>query len=145
MIRKITLALCAVLLAGTAIAWAQTEIRGTVSRIDPTTRTVYFTDGRTVQLKPGSVLTIDGQPVLLDAVRPGMTIVMLPPGATTTTVTTVTPVQPAPLPPPAVVSVPPPTPVNVTGTIARTDPLNQTITFQDGRIVRIAPQTMVWQ
>jgi hypothetical protein len=36
-------------------------------------------------------------------------------------------------------------PVNVTGIVARTDPLNQTITFQDGRIVRIAPNTVVWQ
>jgi hypothetical protein len=62
-----------------------------------------------------------------------------------TTVTTVTqPLNVAP-PPPAVVSVPAPSPVSVTGTIARTDPMNQIITFQDGRIVRVAPNTVVWQ
>jgi hypothetical protein len=142
--------LCAVVLVTAVSAWAQ-EIRGVVRHVDPSTRTVYFTDGRTVQLKPGSVLTINGQPVLLDAVRPGATIVMLPPGAsTTTTVTTVTQqAVPVPLPAaaaaPVAVSFPPQAPVNVTGTIARTDPLSQTITFQDGRIVKIAPQTMVWQ
>jgi hypothetical protein len=159
MTRRIAPILCAVGLLVATGAWAQTEIRGIVSYVDPVTRTVYFTDGRTVQVKPGSTLTINGQPVLLEAVRPGTTVVMLPAGASTTTVTTVTQqtqLQPSPpppppvalvpvAPPPAVVSVPAPSPVNVTGTIARTDPLNQTITFQDGRIVRIGPNTMVWQ
>ena len=59
--------------------------------------------------------------------------------------TQVAPAPPLVVPPPAVVSLPAPSPVNVTGTIARTDPLNQTITFQDGRIVKVGPQTMVWQ
>jgi hypothetical protein len=149
MLRRIAPTLCAVVLAFAASAWAQTEIRGVVSYVDPVTRTVYFTDGRSVQLKPGSTLTINGQPVLLESVRPGTTVVMLPPGASTTTVTTVTQqtqLAPPPVaPPPAAVSLPAPSPVNVTGTIARTDPLNQTITFQDGRIVKIGPQTMVWQ
>lgn len=128
MLRRIAPTLCAVVLVLAASAWAQTEIRGVVSYVDPVTRTVYFTDGRSVQLKPGSTLTINGQPVLLESVRPGTTIVMLPPGASTTTVTTVTQqAQLAPaLPPPPVVSLPAPSPVNVTGTIARTDPLNQT-------------------
>jgi hypothetical protein len=145
MLHRIAPILCAVVLVLATSAWAQSEIRGVVSHVDPVTRTVYFTDGRIVQLKPGSTLTIDGQPVLLETVRPGTTIVMLPPGTSTTTVTTVTQ-QPQLAPsPPAVAPPPAPSPVNVTGTIARTDPLNQTITFQDGRIVRIGPQTMVWQ
>ena len=125
-------------------AWTQTEIRGVVSYVDPVARTVHFTDGRVVQVPPGSTLTINGQPVLLESVRPGATAVLLPPGTSMTTVTTVTqPLQAAP-PPPAVV-LPAPSPVSVTGTIARTDPLSQTITFQDGRIVRVAPNTIVWQ
>jgi hypothetical protein len=149
MLHRIAPILCAAVLVLAAGAWAQSEMRGVVSHVDPVTRTVYFTDGRIVQLKPGSILTINGQPVLLEAVRPGTTIVMLPPGASTTTVTTVTQ-QPAIAPsPPAAAALPAasptPPPVNVTGTIARTDPLNQTITFQDGRIVKVGPQTMVWQ
>ena len=152
MTRRMATMLCVAVLAAATVAWAQAEIRGVVSYIDPATRTVYFTDGRTVQIRPGSTLTINGQPVVLEAVRPGATVVMLPAGTSTTTVTTVTqpvPVAPPPLAPPAVASttvvLPPSSPVSVTGTIARTDPQSQTITFQDGRIVRIGPNTMVWQ
>jgi hypothetical protein len=137
-----------VLLVVTVSAWAQAEIRGVVSYVDPVSRTVYFTDGRAVRITPGSTLTINGQPAVLESVRPGAALVLLPPGSSVTTVTTITqqPAAVAPAPPPAVVlNPPPPSPVDVTGTIARTDPLNQTVTFQDGRIVRIAPHTMVWQ
>ena len=146
MVRRIALMLCAVLVIATSV-WAQAEIRGVVSYVDPATRTVYFTDGRAVQLRPGSTLTVNGQPAVLESLRPGTAFVLMPPGTSTTTVTTVTQQAqvPPPPPPPAVVSFPAPSPVSVTGTIARTDPLNQTITFQDGRIVRIAPTTMVWQ
>lgn len=153
MVHRIAPIVCVLLLVVTASAWAQAEIRGVVSYVDPVTRTVYFTDGRAVRIKPGSTLTINGQPAVLESVRPGATIVMLPPGSSTTTVTTITqqpqlvsPPVAVTVPPPAVVlNSPPPSPVSVTGTIARTDPLNQTVTFQDGRIVRIAPHTMVWQ
>jgi hypothetical protein len=141
MCKRLAVMLCAVLLIGVTSAWAE-EIRGVVSYVDPATRTIHFTDGRVVQLKPGSTLTINGQPAVLESLRPGSSFVLMSPGPTTTTVTTVT--QPV-APPPAVVSPPTPSPVSVTGTIARTDPLNQTITFQDGRIVQIAPTTMVWQ
>ena len=129
------------------VAWTQMEIRGVVSYVDPVTRTVYFTDGRVFQIQPGSTLIVNGQPVLLESVRPGATAVLLPPWTSTTTVTTVTqPLYvPPSAPPPAVVLLPAPSPVSVTGTIARTDPLSQTITFQDGRIVKVHPHTMVWQ
>ena len=150
MVSRIAPIVCAALLVVATSAWAQSEIRGVVRQVDPTTRTVYFTDGRIVQLKPGSTLLINGQPVLLESVRPGTTIVMMPPGTTTTTVTTVTQqtqvAPPMPMAAPvAAMPLPAPSPVNVTGTVARTDPLTQTITFQDGRIVRVAPNTMVWQ
>jgi hypothetical protein len=150
MVSRIAPIVCAALLVVATSAWAQSEIRGVVSHVDPATRMVYFTDGRIVQLKPGSTLLINGQPVLLESIRPGATIVMVPPGATTTTVTTVTqqtqvaPPVPAGVPP-AAMPLPVLSPVNVTGTVARTDPLTQTITFQDGRIVKVAPNTMVWQ
>ena len=150
MVSRIAPIVCAALLVVATSAWAQSEIRGVVSRVDPATRTVYFTDGRIIQLKPGSTLLINEQPVLLESIRPGTTVVMMPPGTTTTTVTTVTQqtqvAAPMPAAAPAVaLPLPAPSPVNVTGTVARTDPLTQTITFQDGRIVKIAPNTMVWQ
>jgi hypothetical protein len=141
MLHRIAPTLCAAVLVLVATsAWAQNEIRGVVSSIDPVTRTVYFTDGRIVQLKAGSTLLINGQPVVLESVRPGTTLVILQPGTTATTVTTVTQqtTQVAPQPPPASL-------VNVTGTIARVDPMTQTVTFQDGRMVKVTGQTMVWQ
>ena len=143
MFHRIAPMLCAALLVLVATsAWAQNEIRGVVSSIDPATRTIYFTDGRIVQLKAGSTLLINGQPVVLESVRPGTTLVMLQPGTTATTVTTVTQQtqQTQVAPPPPV-----PAPVNVTGTIARVDPMSQTLTFQDGRMVKVTAQTMVWQ
>ena len=145
MIRRIAPMLCALVLMTVTAAWAQTEVRGVVKYVDPATRTIYFTDGRAVQLQPGSTLTVDGRPAVIESLRPGTNFVLLPPGTTTTTVTTVTQPAPPPPPPAPVVSLPAPSPVSVTGTIARTDPLNQTITFQDGRIVRVGPGTMVWQ
>jgi hypothetical protein len=147
MVRRIatTLGLGTLLLA--TVAWTQVDVRGVVSYVDVPARTVYFTDGRSVYVSPGATVTINGQPVALESVRPGVTAVLLPTTTSTTTVTTVT--QPLNTSPPIVASPPPvviaPSPVNVTGVLASTDPLNQTMTLQDGRIVRIAPNTMVWQ
>src|SRR2546428_810864 len=90
MFHRIAPLMCAAVLVLAASAWAQSEIRGVVSYVDPATRTIYFTDGRIVQLKSGSTLMINGQPVVLESVRPGATLVMLQPGTTATTVTTVT-------------------------------------------------------
>jgi hypothetical protein len=141
MLQRIAPLICAAVLILATTAWAQSEIRGVVSYVDPATRTIYFTDGRIVQLKSGSTLMINGQPVVLESVRPGATLVMLEPGTTATTVTTVTQ-QTQTVPAPAPIA---PSPVNVTGTIARVDPMTQTITFQDGRMVRVTGQTVVWQ
>lgn len=147
MLKRVLPILGAVALALATTAWAQSEFRGVVNYVDPNTRTIYFTDGRIVQLKPGATLLINGQPVMFESVRPGTALVMLEPGATSTTVTTVTQqtqvAAPAPLPVPA--PLPAPSPVNVTGTIARVDPMSQTITFQDGRTVKVVGQTMMWQ
>jgi hypothetical protein len=152
MIRRIAVTSGLVVLLLATVAWTQMEIRGVVSYVDPATRTVHFTDGRTIQIPLGATLTINGQPVVLESIQPGATAVLLTPGTSTTTVTTVTqPLHAVPSPPPpTVVLVPPPpvvfapAPVNATGTIAGTDPVNQTITFQDGRIVGVGPNTMVW-
>src|ERR1051326_7747094 len=109
MLERIGPMACALVLLAATAAWAQNEIRGVVSYVDPVTRTVYFTDGRSVRLLPGSTVTVDGRPAVLEAVRPGTTFVMTPPGVLSTTVTTVTQqtqVPPPPPPPTAVVAVP---------------------------------------
>jgi hypothetical protein len=148
MLKKIAMTAGLGMLMVATVAWTQVEIRGVVSRVDPATRTVYLSDGRTVQVQPGATLTINGQPVALDAVQPGATAVVLP--SPTTSVTTVTqPLHVTPLPAPVIVPGPPvvigPAPVNATGTIAFTDAANNTITFQDGRVVRVGPNTTVTQ
>ena len=152
MFKRIAVTAGLVVLLLATVAWTEMEIRGVVSYVDPATRTVHFTDGRAIQIQPGATLTINAQSVVLESVQPGATAVLLTPGTSTTTVTTVTqPLHAVPSPPtPTVVLVPPPpivlapALVNATGTIAGTDPVNQTITFQDGRIVGVGPNTMVW-
>jgi hypothetical protein len=47
-------------------------------------------------------------------------------------------------PPPTVV-VPDPAAVDVTGVVSQTDPSTGTIILQDGRVLRVTPQTLVWQ
>ena len=91
MIRRIAVTSGLVVLLLATVAWTQMEIRGVVSYVDPVTRTVHFTDGRTIQIPPGATLTLNGQPVVLESIQPEATAVLSPPGTSTTTVTTVTP------------------------------------------------------
>jgi hypothetical protein len=154
MFRRIATMLCVVMLLVAASAWAQThtEIRGVVTYIDPATRTVYFADGRAVQVAPGSTLTINGQRIVLEAVRPeavrpGAPVVVWP-NTSTTTVTTVTqPLNVAPPPPPVpptpVVLVPPPGGQYVMGTVSRVDPVSRQIVLSNGTIVYVAPHTTI--
>lgn len=156
MLRRIALTLGVLVLVAVTMASAQVEINGIVGSVDPLTRTIHLTDGRAVQLSPGAVLIADGQPRTLEYVRPGMSLVMVQaPGQATTIITVTRQVQPAPtlLPQPLMV-LPEPTyfvaspsapPVDVTGTIARVEPLTRTFTFADGRVVRLGPQSVVWQ
>ena len=150
MFRRIATMLCAVTLLVAASAWAQThtEIRGVVTSIDPATRTVYFADGRAVQVAPGSTLTINGQRVVLEAVRPGAPVVVWPSTATTTVTTVTQPLYVPPPPPPAaspapVVLVPPPGGQYVMGTVSRIDPVSQQIVLSNGTVVYVAPATTV--
>ena len=104
------------------------EISGTVQSVDALTRTVYFTDGRVVTLDPGARLRVGDRDVQLSDVRPGWVLVMsdtgVAPGGTSS--------QPAPA-------------VNATGVIARVDARTGTVTLQDGRVLRVAPETTLWQ
>src|SRR5262249_52363705 len=69
------------LAAGVAFA-QETQISGTVSGVDPTTRTVSFADGSVVRLQPGAVVMVNGRQASLEQLTPGTsaTIVSRVPG-----------------------------------------------------------------
>ena len=69
----IRLTLVTALLCGlVTVAYAQVpETRGTVQRVDTLTRTIYFTDGRTLRLDPTTRLYVGNREVRLTDVQPG--------------------------------------------------------------------------
>lgn len=164
-ISRLTLASWLVL-AFAAISAAQTstyaqpsDIRGTVQRVDVSSGTVYFTDGRAVRLDPATRLYVGSREVRLTDVQPGWVFVSS--GATATTGTVV--VQPS-APPASVTNAPaastssavssttpapaigPTAPrIDATGVVASVDPATGMITLQDGRVIRMVPGTTVWQ
>ena len=129
MTRRILLALAALALTATTV-WAQgRDVTGTVSYIDAGNRTIHLTDGRSVRVAPGALITIDGRESPIEAVRPGATI----------TVASASPALPTVSTP---VAHPP---IDASGTVARIDRLNGIITLQDGRMLKMTDQTLVWQ
>lgn len=116
-------------LAATTALAQDTRVSGTVSSIDTATRTIYFTDGTALQLKPGTVVTVNGREVAFEALTPGSnaTVVAAAPG--TRRVVTQTGQSAA----------------GVTGTVARVDRQNGVITLQDGRAIKLSSQSLVWQ
>lgn len=129
MTRRILLAFAAVALAATTV-WAQgRDVTGTVAYIDAATRTIYLTDGRSLRVAPGALITVDGREFPIEALRPGATV----------TVASVSPASPTvstPLGHP---------PIDASGTVARIDRHNGIITLQDGRMLKMTDQTLVWQ
>ena len=112
-------------------ASAQGTLSGTVAHVDPSTRTIYFTDGSIMQLKPGATLYVDGRVVAIDDLTPGARAevtraAMASPATETTTV-----VSPHPA-------------IDAEGTIASVDAQAGLITFTDGRVVRVTDRTFVW-
>jgi len=125
--RTIGLTIVIALALATATAFAQeTQITGTVSSIDPTTRTIAFADGSAVRLQPGSVIMVNGRQVAFEALTPG------------TTATVVSRV-------PTTGAVAAPSSLGVLGTVAQVDRQNGVITLQDGRMVRLNSQSVAWQ
>jgi hypothetical protein len=117
-----------------ATAWAQgapvsSHLTGTVAQIDAATRTIYLTDGRRLRLEPGVVLTVDGREIQFEALRPGSSV-------------TVASRAPATQPLATLTNHPP---VDVSGTVAHFDRQSGVITLQDGRMVKLTGQTMIWQ
>lgn len=138
-LRALALALGITLVAavGPAASAQSVETRGVVQRVDATAGIVYFTDGRTVRLEPGSRLTVDGRQVTLSEVQAGWTLVV--PGAAVAASPSVVVVPPSP---PAHT---PRTPVDATGVVSRVDPSTGTIVLEDGRVLQATGRTTIWQ
>jgi hypothetical protein len=134
-----------VLLGLASVGFAQvTEIKGTVQRVEVPTGMIYFTDGRTMRIEPGTRLYVGNREVRLADVQPGWVLATSP--ATVAPGTIV--VQPSA--PPSVAAAPravaPAGPsVDATGVVASVDSRTGMITLQDGRIVRATPGTTIWQ
>jgi hypothetical protein len=143
--KGVRLTLVSLVLFGLASAgFAQVaEIKGTVQRVDAPTGMIYFTDGRTMRLEPGTRLYVGNREVRLADVQPGW--VLATSGATVAPGTIV--VQPSAQPvaaAPAAVAPARPS-VDATGVVASVDSRTGLITLQDGRVVRVTPGTTVWQ
>jgi hypothetical protein len=132
------------------------DIRGTVQRVDVSSGTVYFTDGRAVRLDPATRLYVGGREVRLADVQPGWVFVssgaaatpgnvVVQPSAPPASVTNApaSSTSPAVAPAPGIASTAPR--VDATGVVASVDSATGTITLQDGRVIRMVPGTTVWQ
>ena len=130
MTRRILLALVAVALTATT-AWAQSrDVTGTVAYVDAATQTIHLTDGRSLRLAPGALITVDGRQFPIEAIRPGAIVTVAPVSSPASPTVSTTPAHP---------------PIDASGTVARVDRLNGIITLQDGRMLRMTDQTLVWQ
>ena len=129
MTRRILLALAAVALTATTVLAQSRDVTGTVAYIDAANRTIHLTDGRSLRVAPGALISVDGREFPIEALRPGATV----------TVPAASPASPT-------VSTPPGhPPIDASGTIARIDRQNGIITLQDGRMLKMTDQTLVWQ
>jgi hypothetical protein len=126
---------CAVSLFLAAGAYAaNVAVKGTVAAYDPTTGTITFTDGRVARVEPGSRILIEGRQAALTEVAPGAVIVLVPAAAGQAEV-----VQPAPS------SIPySGTAGGVKGTVQYVDPVAKMITFRDGTIVQLEPDSRIF-
>jgi hypothetical protein len=144
--RGFRLALASLVLLGlSSVGFAQvSEIKGTVLRVDAPAGMIYFTDGRTMRLEPGTRLYVGNREVRLADVQPGWVVAAGGPTAAPNTIV-VQPAAPAqPTAAPRAVAPARPS-VDATGIVASVDARTGTITLQDGRIVRVTPGTTVWQ
>lgn len=141
MIRRTGILACAVALALVSPALAVDTISGTVKHVDDTGRIIELTDGRIVHLgydiavddpRTAAVL-VDGRPVAVSEIRPGMYIVV--PSSEPMVVSAPRASATAPA---TVVTEP-----TIQGTVVRVDPGTQTIVLSDGRIVQTSASTVV--
>jgi len=118
-------------LALAPLASAQSEVSGRLQYIEPGSRTLYFTDGRIVTLSPDATVWIDGREVPIGTLRDGMTVVVRNAQPRV--------VSPQRAPAPGFHG------QTSSGTVASVDSRNRTVTFQDGRTLRLGPGARVWE
>jgi hypothetical protein len=135
-----------VLLGLASVGFAQVaEIKGTVQRVEVPTGMIYFTDGRTMRIEPGTRLYVGNREVRLADVQPGWVLATSPSTVAPGTIV-VQPSAPSSAVSTAPRAVAPAGPsVDATGVVASVDSRTGMITLQDGRIVRVTPGTTVWQ
>ena len=125
--------------AVTGVSFAQSsEIKGTVQRVDVSSGTIYFTDGRIMKFEPGSRIYVGNREVRLADVEPGWILVTsgptVAPGSIVVQTATAAPTL-----------APATTGVDATGVVASVDARTGMVTMQDGRVIRVTPGTTVWQ
>lgn len=123
-----TIVIAVALAATTALAQG-VRVTGTVSRIDMSTRTIYFTDGSMVQVQPGTLITVNGREVAFESLTPGSNTTVV--AAASGTATTARQAAPAAY--------------DAVGTVAGVDRQTGVITLQDGRAITLNGQSYVWQ
>jgi hypothetical protein len=127
-------ALVAIGLVAAATAAVAGDLIGAVARIDPATRTIYFQSGSSVTLAPGATLAIDGQSQTLESLEPG-TVVVVRDGAAVPAQDSnqlATAREPRMDP-----TVSPGRLIDASGIVARVDADKRSITFEDGRTVKL--------
>src|SRR5262252_389454 len=128
-------AIIALTLAATTAFAQETQISGTVSSVDPATRTISFADGSVVRLQPGAVVMINGREAALEQLTPDTSATVVSRVPSTASVPSTTSVGTSPAS----------SAYGVTGTVAQVDRQNGVIMLQDGRTVRLSGQSYVWQ
>ncbi|HXH81358.1 MAG TPA: hypothetical protein VNN07_00350 [Candidatus Tectomicrobia bacterium] len=118
-----------------------TDVLGRLQHIEPQSRTLYFQDGRIVTLEPGATIWVDGREVSIETLRPGMTVVVRD-GQPATTASAQAQARRSTQAAQALPSHPP---VTASGTVAKVDEDARTVTFQDGRTLKLGPRSRVWE
>jgi len=77
MYNRIASFVAALTLVGTTAVFAQSaDITGRVVRIDPGTQVIVLDNNQAFRVGPNTMLLVNGQPVALNAIQPGQTLVI---------------------------------------------------------------------
>jgi len=154
MVRWMKVLACALMVLALAPAASAQEINGVVVRTDAPARVIVVDEGqlyRTYRLTGDSVVLVNNQPVTFETLQPGTSVVirsaepvMLRDGSYVV-IAEPTPVvsDPAALTRATVVTEPRIiTAPEVSGTVARVDPVTGIVVLEDGRVVQTGPKTV---
>lgn len=132
--------------------WAQLpatgeDVTGTIQYIDLSNNTIHFTDGRIVHLDPNARVMIGGRQVAFDQLQPGTTVVIQRQAASSATAgqRPLSSQQPSAQQPSGGRALSTHPAVDASGRVARIDRQAGTVTFEDGRVLKVTERTDVWQ